>query len=196
MLESATYDDANQTATFSGTSFTHDDNGNLTNDGVRSYTWNARNELASVTGPVNGSFAYDAFGRRRSKTIAGVTTQFLFDDVNPVQELNSGSPTANLLTGLGIDEFLTRTDTAGVRTFLVDALGSTLALADESGTIQTGTRSGLLGTQSAQAARLETLLRLQGERPTAPASITIAHDSTIRTLVGSHRKILFDSTAG
>ena len=54
-----------------------------------------------------------------------------------MQELSSGTPTANLLTGLGIDEFFTRTDSAGVRNYLTDALGSSVALADGSGTIQT-----------------------------------------------------------
>jgi hypothetical protein len=44
---------------------------------VQSYTWNARNQLASLTGPVSGSFGYDGVGRRRSKTIGGTTTQFL-----------------------------------------------------------------------------------------------------------------------
>jgi RHS repeat-associated protein len=124
-------------ATFGAASFTYDDNGNLTSDGVRSYTWNARDQLASLTGPVNGSFAYDGFGRRRSKTIGATTTQFLYDGVNPVQELSGGTPTANLLTGLGIDEFFTRTDAVGVRNYLTDALGSSVALADGSGTVQT-----------------------------------------------------------
>jgi uncharacterized caspase-like protein len=54
-----------------------------------------------------------------------------------VQELSGGTPTANLLTGLGVDEYFTRTDAAGVRNFLTDALGSTVALADGSGTVQT-----------------------------------------------------------
>jgi RHS repeat-associated protein len=136
-LASATYDDANQIATFGGTSFTYDDNGNLTSDGVRSYSWNVRDRLASLTGPVNGSFAYDGLGRRRSKAIGGTTTQFLYDGLNPVQELSGGTPTANLLTGLDIDEFFTRTDSAGVRNYLTDALGSSVALADGSGAVQT-----------------------------------------------------------
>jgi RHS repeat-associated protein len=118
-------------------SFTYDANGNLTSDGVRSYTWNARDQLASLTGPVNGSFAYDGVGRRRSKTIGGTTTQFLYDGLNPVQELSGGSPVANLLTGLGIDEYFTRTDSAGVRNYLTDALGSSVALADGAGSVQT-----------------------------------------------------------
>jgi hypothetical protein len=52
-------------------SFSYDANGNLTNDGTRTYTWDARNQLASLTAPVNGSFAYDGVGRRRAKTIGG-----------------------------------------------------------------------------------------------------------------------------
>ena len=133
----ATYDAVNQLVQWDGTSFSYDANGNLMSDGVRTYTWNARNELASLMGPVNASFGYDGFGRRRAKTIGGTTTQFLYDGLNPVQELSGGTPTANLLTGLGIDEYLTRTDTSGVRSYLTDALGSSLALADGSGAIQT-----------------------------------------------------------
>ncbi len=112
-------------------------NGNLTSDGSRTYTWNARNQLSALAGPVSGSFGYDGFARRRTKTIGGVTTAFLYDGLNPVQELSGGSPSANLLTGLGIDEYLTRTDATGARSLLTDALGSTLALADSGGTIQT-----------------------------------------------------------
>jgi YD repeat-containing protein len=70
-LASAAYDDADQIATFGGVSFSYDANGNLTNDGTRTYTWDARNQLASLTGRVNGSFAYDGVGRRRAKTIGG-----------------------------------------------------------------------------------------------------------------------------
>jgi RHS repeat-associated protein len=136
-VASATYDAANQIATWGSTSFTYDNNGNLTNDGSKTYTWNTRNQLTSSTGPLSGSFAYDGLWRRRAKTIAGTTTQFLYDGLNPVQELNGGGAAANLLTGLGIDQFLTRSDADGVRSYLTDILGNTLALADGSGTVQT-----------------------------------------------------------
>src|SRR5216684_5519013 len=77
-----------------------------------------------------------------NKTVNGTTTQFLYDGFNPVQELNGAappSPTANLLTGLSIDEYLTRTDTAtGVTsTLLADALGSTIGLVASGGSIAT-----------------------------------------------------------
>ena len=128
-VTSATYNAANRLTTWAGTTLTYDANGNLTNDGAKSYTWDARNRLSSMTG---ASFTYDPLGRRVSKTVSGVSTSYLYDGVNPVQE---GS--ASLLTGLGIDEYLMRTDSSGSRSLLTDALGSTLALADSTGAVQT-----------------------------------------------------------
>src|SRR5713101_4972084 len=132
---SATYNVNNQLTQWKGASLTYDANGNLTSDGTNTYTWNARNQLVSVSGPVPASFQYDPFGRRVSKTIGG-TTQYLYDGANPVQEISGTSASANLLTG-GEDEYLQRTDSAGARSFLTDALGSTLALADSTGALQT-----------------------------------------------------------
>ena len=137
-LSNATYDAANRISARDSTTFTYDPNGNLTNDGMNTYMWNARDQLSVLSGGVSASFAYDGVGRRRTKTVGGATSNFLYDQVNLVQELTSGgTPTANLLTGLGIDEAFTRTDASGTSTLLVDALGSTLELADASATLQT-----------------------------------------------------------
>jgi RHS repeat-associated protein len=137
-LTSATYDAGNRITAWAGTSFSYDLNGNLTNDGTTTYTWNARDQLTGLSGSTTASFAYDGAGRRRGKTVSGTTTNFLYDGWNFVQEQSSGgTPTANLLTGLGIDETFTRTDGGGTSTLLTDALGSTLALANASGSVQT-----------------------------------------------------------
>jgi RHS repeat-associated protein len=136
-LASATYDAANQISTWASTSFTYDANGNLTNDGSQTYTWNARNQLITLSGGVTASFAYDGVGRRRAKTVNGTTTGFFYDGLNAVQELTSGSPSANILAGSDLDEWFIRVDSAGERHFLVDALGSPLALSDNSGVLQT-----------------------------------------------------------
>jgi RHS repeat-associated protein len=136
-LASATYDSANQIATWAGTTFTYDANGSLTNDGAQTYSWNARNQLTGLSGSLSASFQYDALGRRRGKTISGTSTGFLYDGLNIVQELSGGSPSANILAGLGIDERFTRTDGTGAQYFLGDVLGSTVALATGSGTVQT-----------------------------------------------------------
>jgi RHS repeat-associated protein len=78
------------------------------------------------------SFQYDPFGRRTGKTVAGITTNYLYDGVNVAQEISGGSPIANLLSGR-INQAFTRTDSNGTANLLTDALGSTLALTDSSG---------------------------------------------------------------
>jgi RHS repeat-associated protein len=113
----------------------YDANGNVVSSGTDGYTWDARNHLVAT--PSGASFQYDPFGRRTAKTISGVTTNFLYDGLNPVQELSGGTPTANLLGGLTVDEHFLRTDSSGPANFLTDPLGSTIALADPTGTIQT-----------------------------------------------------------
>ena len=129
--------DNSQTA-FNGTSLSYDLNGNLTGDGTNTYTWDARDHLTAISGGSTASFVYDAFGRRMSKTISGTTTQYLYDRLNPVQELNSSDGVvANLLTGLSIDEYFTRTDSSGTSAFVADALGSTVGLVNSSGAIGT-----------------------------------------------------------
>jgi RHS repeat-associated protein len=135
-----TFNAANEMTSFNGTALSYDANGNLTSDGTNAYTWDARNLLIGVSGPVPAGFVYDPFGRRAAKSINGTTTQFLYDKLNPIQELDGASPpnvTANLLTGLKIDEYFSRTDSAGAATILADALGSTIGLTDASGALNT-----------------------------------------------------------
>jgi RHS repeat-associated protein len=94
----------------------------------------------AISGGATASFVYDALGRRMSKTIGGTTTQFLYDRLNPVQEFNGANPpaaTANLLTGLGIDEYFARTASGTTSTLLTDALGSTIGLVGSSSNIAT-----------------------------------------------------------
>jgi RHS repeat-associated protein len=152
-VASATYNAANQQVTFGGQALTYDFNGDLTSDGVTTYTWDARNRLASLSGPgITTTFQYDPLGRRPSKTVNGTTTTFLYDRLNPVQEQQGGSPTANLLTGLGIDEYLTRTDSAGQRGFFNDGPGSTVGLTDSSGAVATSYTYEPFGTTSVTGA--------------------------------------------
>jgi RHS repeat-associated protein len=65
-------------------------------------------------------------------------TRYLHDGLNPVQEQDAlRAPVANLLTGLSIDEFFQRTDSAGARSYLTDLIGSAVALTEPAGTIAT-----------------------------------------------------------
>ena len=112
----------------------YDADGNLTNDGTLTYTWNGRNQLTALSGAHSASFTYDALGRRESATIDGTTTGYLYDGLNPVQEQDS-TATTNLLTGLNPDEYFERSDGTTTRYFLTDAQNSTVALTDPSGTV-------------------------------------------------------------
>src|SRR2546423_3557898 len=162
-LASSTHDDANRLTQRGAATLSYDANGNLTSDGVNIYTWDARNQLASISGGVGASFQYDAFGRRVSKTINGQTTGYLYDGMNVVQEQAGGAASANLLNG-GVDEVFLRTDGAGAWTPLRDGLGSTLALTDSAGAVQSQysygpfgdtTQSGAANTNAAQYAGRE-----------------------------------------
>jgi RHS repeat-associated protein len=138
-VATANYNAGNQLTKFGAATLTYDSNGNLTNDGPNTYTWDARNRLASIIsgGSTIASFQYDPVGRRISKTAGGASASFLYDMFNPAQELVGSSASANLLTGLGVDEFFSRTDSAGTRHFLTGNSGSTLALTDSTGAMQT-----------------------------------------------------------
>ncbi|MBI3787630.1 MAG: hypothetical protein HY276_05160, partial [Ignavibacteriales bacterium] len=74
----AAYDAANEQIQVNSVSpnLIYDSNGNLTSDGINTYTWNARNQLIAISGNVTASFSYDALGRRVSKTINGTRTDY------------------------------------------------------------------------------------------------------------------------
>ncbi len=137
-LASATYDTANRPLTFGGATPTHDFNGNLTSDGTTTYTWDARDRLSSLSATgTTASFQYDAVGRRLGKTLNGTTTTALHNGLDAAQE-TTGTTVRNIVTGVGIDEYLSHASTSGETRFaLADALGSTIALADASGAVVT-----------------------------------------------------------
>lgn len=148
-MTSATYDAGNQMTQRDGVSLTYDNSGNLTSDGSNTYTWNARSQLSSLSGPsLSATFQYDGVGNRTGKTVNSTATNYLYDVADVVQELSGTTPIANVLSG-GVDNVLSRTDAAGTRTPFTDVLGSTLALVDDSGTVQTEYTYDAFGNTSA-----------------------------------------------
>jgi RHS repeat-associated protein len=87
---------------------TYDNNGNATQVGAKSFTYDAENHLTSMsTAGTVVSVVYDAFGNRVAKTVNGVTTKYLVeDDVNPtgypqvLDELTGGVVTRTYTYGL------------------------------------------------------------------------------------------------
>lgn len=138
-VTSALYNVNNQLTKWGSTNITYDNNGNMLGDGTNTYTWNKRDQLQAVTksGQTLPSFTYDAFGRRLTKTLGTTVTTYRYDGGNTVQELTGSNVTANILTGLGVDEVFQRSEGGTARSLISDALGTTLGLADSAGAIQT-----------------------------------------------------------
>ena len=134
-LDSASYDAANRNLTFGPQVLAYDLNGNLLSDGTSGYTWDARNRLTAITGPIPATFQYDATDRRTRKTVDGWTTDFVHDTVTPVTE-SSPFGTGFLVTGLGVDDFLMRIGPGATSIFLTDALGSLVATTNAAGSVQ------------------------------------------------------------
>ena len=161
-VSTATYDAANQLTQWGTASLSYDANGNLTGDGTNTYRWDARNQLVGIAGGTTASFGYDAVGRRTSTTLNGTSTSYLYDGATLVQELTGGTPTVNYLTGLAVDETFSRTDASGTSSYLTDRLGSTLALTDGTGAVQTSYTYDPFGTPSVSGASSPNTLQYTG----------------------------------
>lgn len=127
----------NQQTAWNGKTLTYDANGNLTNDGSSTYVWDERNRLKSISGAVTASFQYDAFDRRIAKVVGGLTTGYVYDGLNFVQEKAGTAPAsavvANIVTGIDLDDVYFRQDSSGtVTTVLTDIQGSAVLVTDAS----------------------------------------------------------------
>lgn len=122
----ALFDANNRLTKLDAVTYTYDNNGNLLSDGTTTYTWNARDQLVSVSGANTSTFTYDGLGRRRQKG----TVSTLYDGWNPIQLKNNATVVENRLTGLGLDTYYARVTGGAVQSYLTDALGSTLQLSD------------------------------------------------------------------
>jgi RHS repeat-associated protein len=123
----------NQYLNVNGSTLQHDQNGNLSSNAQTTYQWDVRDRLIGLSGSgVTASFSYDALGRRKSKTVNGATTTFLYDGSDILQD-----STATYLHGPGIDNVFSRTVASSNEYFLKDHLGSTIALTDGTGNVST-----------------------------------------------------------
>jgi RHS repeat-associated protein len=139
---SYSYQPFNRVVAIGSNTYTYDSNGNLMQkidtNGTWTYAWDYENRLKQVTRPdsTTVSYKYDALGRRiqRSKS-AGGSTNYIYDGVNVIKDINSDGSTVDYLNGLGVDDKLRQTSSAGTLYFTQDHLGSTRALTDTSGNV-------------------------------------------------------------
>ncbi|MCP3870335.1 MAG: hypothetical protein GY703_20035 [Gammaproteobacteria bacterium] len=133
-VDTSNYNAANRQTSFGSRQMDYDANGNLISiiEGadVTRLIWDARDRLMALAAPgLSASYAYDAFGRRAQKEIAGRNMAFVYDGVDIVRE-QTDTGNANLLRSLDVDELLAYGDAEFP---LADGLGSALAMVDGGG---------------------------------------------------------------
>jgi RHS repeat-associated protein len=139
--KSFTANGRNQYTAAIGATITHDANGNMTGDGLWTYTYDQNNRLKSANraSPATAiTMAYDAEGRmRNTSTSSTQVTQRMYDGTELVAEYNiSGVLQARYVHGPGVDEPLvtyTGTGAATKNWLYADQLGSIVASADSAG---------------------------------------------------------------
>ncbi|MGE0266943.1 MAG: RHS repeat-associated core domain-containing protein [Candidatus Omnitrophota bacterium] len=128
----------NQYTQVGSTNFTYDGNDNLSDDGTNDYTYDESNRLLTVDNTShNATYEYDAFNRRVSKTVDSVTTYYVYDGNEVVEEYNSSDVLhADYVMGSRIDERLTMTRSSTDYFYHMDGLGTVRQLTNGNGVIQ------------------------------------------------------------
>ncbi len=116
-------------------SYTYDSNGNTTTRGSDSFGWNFDNRISTTAGSSNSSYVYDYLGRRSSKTVNAVSTNYLYNGLNIVAEVSGGVSTYNLV-GPGVDDLMVTSRAGSLAYHSVDGLGSVAASTDLAGVIE------------------------------------------------------------
>ncbi|MGC4379155.1 RHS repeat-associated core domain-containing protein [Fictibacillus sp. Mic-4] len=133
-----TYDAANQLTAINGKSVTHDKNGNLTNDGKRTYVYDAEDRLIEVKeGSTSvAKYQYNSQGLRVSKTTGSTTINYTYDENNNVvlETDQSGNVIASYVYDDG-NRPLTMTKGGKTYTFHGNARGDVTSVTDEQGAV-------------------------------------------------------------
>jgi RHS repeat-associated protein len=133
------YNSSNELTSNSNGSYTYDANGNTLADASgKSYTWDFENRLTQAVVPGTGTttFRYDPFGRRIQKSGPLGTTNYLYDGLSLIEEVD-GSETilAKYAQARGIDEPLSEIRAGTASYYQSDALESVTSLSNSTGTM-------------------------------------------------------------
>jgi RHS repeat-associated protein/CSLREA domain-containing protein len=126
------YDDANRLRSVNGVTYTWDNNGNLLNDGVNTYSYNFANQLKTLTGSsITATYSYNGLGDRLRQTLTETTTTFTMDlNTGLSQVLSDGAN--HYVYG---NDRIAQMQSGITEYFLTDALTSVRQITNNSGTI-------------------------------------------------------------
>jgi RHS repeat-associated protein len=135
------YNASNELTSNSSGSYSYDANGNTLSDpSGKSYTWDFENRLVQAVVPgTNGgttTFKYDPFGRRIQKSGPLGTTNYVYDGLASMTDLDgSGNIVAKYAQDSGIDSPLAEFLPTATNYYEQDALASVTSLSNSSGSL-------------------------------------------------------------
>jgi len=131
----------NQYTDIGATKLSYDDKGNLTNDGLLAFSYDAENRLYSVTGSKSAELRYDPQGRLYKITSNNISTYFVYDGDKLIAEYNdSDQVNKRYLHGDSVDEPLVYYNGASVNDisrnfFHANHQGSVIATSSSQGAV-------------------------------------------------------------
>lgn len=135
----ATANDINQYPSVAGVTYSYNDNGCLTSDGVWTFGYDTENRLtAAAKSGTSAAYLYDPLGRQVQKSVNGVKTRFVYGGSQHLVDYDgSGNLLARYVYGEGLDEpLLVVDDNEAVVAYLHhDRLGSIIAVTDSQGDV-------------------------------------------------------------
>ena len=162
------YGVVNQLTSVNGTAYTYDDNGNMTSDGVRTYSYDAANRLIEVKEGADtiASFDYDADGRRTKMTTASGTVRFHYDGTS-TQVLYETDGSGNLLARYvygANGQLLAMSRDGETYYYHYNGHGDVIALTDSSGTVAATYEYDAFGNPLSSTGSVENPYRYAGYR--------------------------------
>ena len=138
--QTRSHNEMNELVNLDGSAVSYDNNGNLVDDGTNAYEYDFENRLIKVTRKSDNvllaEYLYGPFGRRIEKNISGVQSVYIYTGARVIEELNEADSVENAYVyGNGIDEVVCLMQAGNSYYYISDQLGSTIALADSSGSV-------------------------------------------------------------
>jgi len=140
-VSSYQYNASNELTSSSLGSYTYDNNGNTLSDASsRSYAWNFENRMVQAIVPgANGgttTFKYDPFGRRIQNSGPLSATNYLYEESNLLQEVDSsGGLLSRYAQAPGTDQPLSRFGSGASNYYQQDGIDSVSSLTNTSGAL-------------------------------------------------------------
>ena len=131
-----TNNNLNQYTAISGTDLQYDGNGNLIFDGQFTFQFDEANQLTAVDNGTAANYKYDPFGRRIAKITPQGEERYYYSGNRIIEQYNGQNELEKtFFYGRWLDELVVMNNNDTDYYYHYNALGSVIALSDESGTL-------------------------------------------------------------